>query len=67
MSQELSKGYDFGNPPDNYQNNSQTGVCGFKMIFSVSENCFLRNGNLREFYYFGNISSWEGNSPLHEI
>lgn len=32
---ELSKGYDFGNPPENYLNNSQTGMLEFKLIFSL--------------------------------
>lgn len=66
ISQELSKAYDFGNLPDIYLNNSQTEMLGFKLIFSVRENWGLRNRNLREFHYFGNISAWRWNSPLHE-
>lgn len=34
ISQELSKGYDFGNLPDNHSNNGQTEMLGFKLIFS---------------------------------
>lgn len=52
ISQELSKGCDFGNPPDNHLNNGQTEMLGFKLIFSSKRKLAFKKQKFERIWLF---------------